>query len=229
MASSAEIILNSFLGIAGGQWTGVGIADLLRMLVEPQATAAGTSGTSSTAAGGGGVAEALGQVVSSVFGGSAVGALAATGASGSSGSSTLGKVVSAVFGNALGMVPLAKAIIGLFTGGSQEAPPPLERYALPPSLQFEAADGAGPGILGADYGQNGLARAQVPEPVGAPGTYDAGAVETTGGNTGGTTLVTVQVNAMDSRSFLDHKEEIARAVREAMLNMHSLNDVVSDL
>jgi hypothetical protein len=34
---------------------------------------------------------------------------------------------------------------------------------------------------------------------------------------------------MDSRSFLDHSHDIASAVREAMLNMHSLNDVVNDL
>ena len=41
--------------------------------------------------------------------------------------------------------------------------------------------------------------------------------------------VQIQVQAMDSRSFLDHSQEIARAVREAMLNMHSINDVVNDL
>ena len=41
--------------------------------------------------------------------------------------------------------------------------------------------------------------------------------------------VTIQVQAMDSRSFLDHSAEIAQAVREAMLNMHSLNDVVNDI
>ena len=41
--------------------------------------------------------------------------------------------------------------------------------------------------------------------------------------------ITIQVQAMDSRSFLDHSQDIAQAVREAMLNMHSLNDVVSDL
>ncbi len=41
--------------------------------------------------------------------------------------------------------------------------------------------------------------------------------------------VNVQVQAMDSRSFLDHSQEIARAVREAMLNSHALNDVVSEL
>jgi hypothetical protein len=34
---------------------------------------------------------------------------------------------------------------------------------------------------------------------------------------------------MDSQSFLDHSQEIARAVREAMLNTSSLNDVVSEL
>jgi hypothetical protein len=34
---------------------------------------------------------------------------------------------------------------------------------------------------------------------------------------------------MDSRSFLDHSDDIARAVRDAMLNMHALNDVVSEL
>jgi hypothetical protein len=41
--------------------------------------------------------------------------------------------------------------------------------------------------------------------------------------------ITVQVQAMDSRSFMDHSQEIAQAVRDAMLNMHALNDVISDL
>ncbi len=34
---------------------------------------------------------------------------------------------------------------------------------------------------------------------------------------------------MDSRSFLDHSDDIAQAVRQAMLNMNSLNDVVTSL
>lgn len=41
--------------------------------------------------------------------------------------------------------------------------------------------------------------------------------------------ITVNVQAMDSRSFLDRSQDIAQAVREAMLNMHSINDVVNDL
>lgn len=41
--------------------------------------------------------------------------------------------------------------------------------------------------------------------------------------------ITVNVQAMDSQSFLDRREDIARAVREAMLQSHSLNDIVSEL
>jgi hypothetical protein len=53
-----------------------------------------------------------------------------------------------------------------------------------------------------------------------------------GGNNGGggaATQITVQVQAMDSRSFLDHSEEIAQAVRQAMLNSHGINDVITEL
>jgi hypothetical protein len=34
---------------------------------------------------------------------------------------------------------------------------------------------------------------------------------------------------MDSQSFLDHSDEIAKAVQQALLGSHSLNDVISDL
>jgi hypothetical protein len=39
----------------------------------------------------------------------------------------------------------------------------------------------------------------------------------------------VNVNAMDSQSFMDRSDDIASAVRAAMLNMHPINDVVADL
>ncbi len=41
--------------------------------------------------------------------------------------------------------------------------------------------------------------------------------------------VTVNVNAMDSQSFMDRSTDIANAVREAMLNMHPINGVVASL
>ena len=46
---------------------------------------------------------------------------------------------------------------------------------------------------------------------------------------GGTQAVNIQVNAMDSKSFLDHSEDIAQAVRQALLNSSNLNDVISGL
>jgi hypothetical protein len=63
------------------------------------------------------------------------------------------------------------------------------------------------------YGQNGLPRVARE----APAPAVAGP------------QISIQVNALDSRSFMDHSNEIAAAVRAAMLNMHSVNDVVSDL
>jgi hypothetical protein len=41
--------------------------------------------------------------------------------------------------------------------------------------------------------------------------------------------ILVQVQAMDSQSFMDHSNDIAQAVRQAMLNLHSVNDVIADL
>jgi hypothetical protein len=34
---------------------------------------------------------------------------------------------------------------------------------------------------------------------------------------------------MDSQSFLDHSDDIANAVKAALLNSHSLSDVITDL
>ena len=42
-------------------------------------------------------------------------------------------------------------------------------------------------------------------------------------------VVHVHVKTMDSQSFMDRSNEIANAVKSAMLNSHSLNDVVSEV
>ena len=44
-----------------------------------------------------------------------------------------------------------------------------------------------------------------------------------------TTQITVQVQAMDSQSFLDHSDDIALAVRQAMLQSTVLNDVIREV
>lgn len=62
--------------------------------------------------------------------------------------------------------------------------------------------------VGVDYGQGGQ-----PRPVSAAAA----------------TQITVQVQAMDSKSFLDHSNDIAMAVRQAMLESSTLNDVIREL
>jgi hypothetical protein len=125
----------------------------------------------------------------------------------------IAKTAVKTLGGGLSLMPLVSAVVGLFTRDKTETPAPLTTYTLPEAVQFTGAapQRAGEQILAADYGQDGLPRAL---PATAP-FYAA--------------PITVQVQAMDSRSFLDHSDDIAAAVREAILNAHTLSDVVNEL
>ena len=70
-----------------------------------------------------------------------------------------------------------------------------------------------------------------PPPVAINSTLNSGAAATGSGpaSAASSPQITVNVNAMDSRSFMDHSDDIANAVREAMLNMHPINGVVASL
>jgi hypothetical protein len=132
--------------------------------------------------------------------------------------STIGSVASSVLGSGLGLSPLISSIAHLFTGSTSVPSPALVPYIAPAPIRLDLADTAegNSGILGlrpVSYGQDGLPRAAA---------EDARAQKAA-------PQISIQVNALDSRSFMDHSNEIAQAVRYAMLNMHSLNDVVSDL
>jgi hypothetical protein len=142
----------------------------------------------------------------------------ATGSTQSAGESSGLSTVFDVFKNGLGISPLIKGILGLFSGGDATTPAPLVKYALPPAVQFQAAEVGGQ-VMSADYGQSGTARA-----YGVPSAQDGGASAGTGAS-----QITVNVQAMDARSFMDRSSDIALAVRDAMLNLNSINDVVNDL
>ena len=120
--------------------------------------------------------------------------------SGSTGKSVLGDIL----GSGLGLSPLISGLIGLFTGGSSPTPVTLTKYVPPPSVDFEGS------LTG---GQTA-----------APTQPSAGSGPSASGQ-----QITVQVQTMDSQSFLDNSDLIAQAVRQAMLNSSSLNDVVNDL
>jgi hypothetical protein len=110
--------------------------------------------------------------------------------------------------NGFGISPIVTGLLKLFGGGSSSSPAEvaLPKYTAPGAVRLDA------GLVGGEL-------AAVDRGVGDR-------VRVTGG---ATTQVTVQVNAMDSRSFLDRSDEIAKAVRLAMLESHAINDVVAEL
>jgi len=131
----------------------------------------------------------------------------------SGGGSTAGTVESAASsllgGGLSSLSPLLGGLLSLFGGGGQTlaVQPP---YMLPSPVQSDAGVTArAPGqVTPVSYSNTGQARAQTASSA---------------------TQVTVQVNAMDSQSFLDHSDDIAMAVKQAILNSSSLNDVIAEL
>jgi hypothetical protein len=103
-----------------------------------------------------------------------------------------------------GLSPIVSGLLKLFGGGnkSEDAGAAPVKYAAPESVQVSAGLSGGQ-LREAGYAMNDRVRA-IPQ-------------------------VTVQVQAMDSRSFMDRSDDIARAVRQAMLESHAINDVVQEL
>ena len=66
-------------------------------------------------------------------------------------------------------------------------------------------------------------------PTGSSAGVADGGQATSQGQQSMSQQITVNVNAMDSQSFMDRSSDIADAVREAMLNMHPINSVVASL
>lgn len=108
-----------------------------------------------------------------------------------------------------GLAPLGSAILKLFEGGRKKDEPQFETFAPPPPIRIDAANAAGPlaSLRRVVRGASGEPRA-VAAPLGQ---------------------VVVNINALDSRSFLDRSNDIAEAMREAMLHMHPVNDMIDEL
>lgn len=138
---------------------------------------------------------------------------ASGGSSGGSGGDsilgTIGSTLGGVLGGGLGLAPLVSGIAGLFGGGDSSAPAALPTYMAPLPIHLDAGfrEGGG-GPFGVDTSQGGAPRAMT--------------------NSSGP-QITVQVQAMDSQSFLDHSGDIALAVRQAMLQSNVLNDVIREV
>jgi len=108
--------------------------------------------------------------------------------------------------------PLVSGLLHLFRRDKVEEQPDLVLHQAPPSVNLIAGLSRGvPGELTpVSYGQS-----DQPRTVSSRPTTD-------------TSTLNITVNAIDSQSFLDHAEDIAHAMRRAMLNSHALSDVLRD-
>ncbi len=133
--------------------------------------------------------------------------------SGESTASKAGGILQDVFG--LGISPLISGLVSLFTGGDKGTPSSPVPLIKPPAVNLTAGIGGGStSPFAVDTGDGGLPRA-----VPAPSSLSSS----------GSTQITVNVQAMDSQSFLDHSDDIAQAVRQAMLTSTTLNDVIREV
>jgi hypothetical protein len=112
-----------------------------------------------------------------------------------------------------GVGPVVTGLMKLFGSDSPEPLPTLEKFQMPGQVSVEAGLSAS-----GEYGAIRHTQGGRPEVVGS-----------VAGNTAQPPAIQVNIQAMDTQSFLDRQDDIARAVREAMLHSNSLNDVVMEL
>jgi hypothetical protein len=136
----------------------------------------------------------------------------------SDGGGSLAGTVLKTIGLVTAVGPIAAGLMSLFGGRSSEPETsfPTMPFEPPAPIAIEAGLGADRQFTGITYTADGT-----PRPI---ASSDAGR-----NTSAAIPPIQINVQAMDSRSFLDHSDEIARAVRQAMLHSHSLNDVVTEL
>jgi hypothetical protein len=145
---------------------------------------------------------------------------------------TAGKVASGLFGGAFGLLsPLISGIAGLFSGNSTPAPLPV--YTPPASVAIGAtlhsAAQSSAQTTNLSTGAASPAGGSTQTPAVSNATVNTTDSQPVVNRSATVSHITVNVNAMDSQSFMDRSADIASAVREAMLNLHPINDVVANL
>ncbi len=144
--------------------------------------------------------------------------------SGGGGGSILGAVGGALAGG-LGLGSLISGIADLFGGGGGSSTPAAPTpYVQPLPIQldagFSAAGGGAP--FATDSGEGNVPRGMT---SGGTSSVSSSASSSQGSSQSGS-QITVQVQALDSQSFMDRSQDIAMAVRQAMLQSTVLNDVI---
>jgi hypothetical protein len=137
--------------------------------------------------------------------------LAKSGASEQSATDQGLKSLTGALGKMANLNPIVAGLMKIFGGGgSDEAAATLTKIERPDATRYQGgvSERTGWGMGEIDYTASGLPRAA---------------------GSGAPAQVVVQVQAIDSRSFIDHRDEIASAVRQALLESHGLGDVMREV
>jgi len=134
------------------------------------------------------------------------------------------------------MVPLVVGLLGLFGGGGTPAPTTLEKYAMPERQYFEGAD-TGSDVSGADYDQMGMPRAYRAAPEEGARRPAGVHLRAAAAAAAGRLWAQRRWGGSDHRERASHglaivsgpQQRNRQAVRAAMLNSNSINDVVNNL
>ena len=116
-------------------------------------------------------------------------------------------------GGLLGFSPVGSLIGGLFhRSNSQPTSPELPKFEMPDPLSWDLGGSPSRSTAAEQtvYGENAL-----PKPVDSSSPVS--------------NQMTVNIQAMDARSFLERSGEIANALKSAMLHSSSLNDVMAEM
>jgi hypothetical protein len=185
------------------------VANTSALTANTSALAAGTSAlTANTASIAADSAAGIGSDALSLFGGSGAGGESFGGGGGGFLGSLLGG-----FGSLLGLGSLGSSLFSLFSGSTPQQT--LTPYKAPPAQSLEVADSGNvlDGLPLVDSSADGTSRSY----NGNQGTAAAQPMQ-----------VTVNVSAIDSSSFQDYAPQLADAVRQAMLNMNPINQMIRE-
>ncbi|WP_031498580.1 hypothetical protein [Bryobacter aggregatus] len=118
------------------------------------------------------------------------------------GGSTMTNVLTSLF-----LGPIWKGLFGLFTGGGDDPAPVLTKYQFPDATATNVAASA---------------------PDGSPALTRSDAFGVTRSAPNSPASIQVSIQALDARSILDRSDDIANALRQAMLSNHEVNDSLSE-
>src|SRR5258708_11420088 len=141
---------------------------------------------------------------------------ASRGSGGPSALSTAGNIASSILGGGSLLSPIISGLMSLF-GGRSTAQPAFTAFTMPAPIHLDTTFNSPlpQGVQQIVQPTAGIADAA------SPG--DRGSAQDTG------PAIQINVNTIDSKSFLDHSDQIAQAVRQALLNSHPLADVIAEI